>query len=709
MVPLDRIKKTSMTRAEEIKNSLEQAQAQTLTKRSPREEPVLDEPKAKKKERAQFIGVENRDELINRPRLSSSAELRQMIADKSAGRPRGDSRLVRKRKHGQRTSTKPVQQLKDIVIELPVSVRDFSQATGIKVGDLISRMMRLGTMVTINQQLDRSAVEVLAAEFHLTLAIREPGKDLEEIAFGQDDEEDATDAGELEKRPPVVTFMGHVDHGKTSLLDAIRQTNVAAGESGGITQHIGAYEVTGSFGSITFIDTPGHEAFTAMRARGAHVTDIAVLVVAADDGLMPQSLEAINHARAAGVPILVAINKCDLPGANPDRVYAQLAEQNLTPEDWGGDTICCKVSAVAKTGIEHLLEMISLQADILTDADGQPKLRARTTGPAHGVVLEAERDPSQGPTVTLLVQEGTLHKGDPLVCATCFGRVRALLDHTGEPIDEAGPSMPVQVLGFDDVPAAGSTFRMAASQKHARELVDERRSDEQLKRHSHGQRITLENFHKSMASEQAKELPVIVKGDTQGTTEALRTSLEQLTAGNAKVNVLHCGVGDITENDVMLASASNAVIIGFHVALAESARPLAKSEGVDISMYEVIYHVTEAVQAALAGLLEPVFKEVETGVAQVRAVFDLSAGMIAGCYVQSGAIQRSNKARVVRGSDVVFDGEIQSLKHVKDEVREARAGFECGILLREFKDVKEGDLIKAYKLERETPLVAAGQ
>ena len=706
MVPLDRIKKASLTRAEEIKMSLEQAQAQTLTKRSPREEQESEESKAaKKKDKVHFEGVENRDALINRPRLSASAELRQQIAERAVKqRPHG-SRMFRKRKHGQHVAAKSAQPTREVVIEPPLTVREFSQATGVKLGDIMRKLMDKGTMATINQHLDEAMVKTLAEELKLEITIKEPGMNLAQYAFAED-EEDEEVAADKARRAPVVTFMGHVDHGKTSLLDAIRQTNVAGGESGGITQHIGAYEVACPSGTITFIDTPGHEAFTAMRARGAHVTDIAVLVVAADDGLMPQSIEAISHARAANVPILVAINKCDLPGANPDRVLKQLADHNLNPEDWGGETICCRVSAITKEGIPHLLEMIALQAEVLTDENGEPKLIVRSTGSARGVVLEAVLDPNQGPTVTLLVQEGLLQRGDPLVCDTCFGRARALLNHIGKQIEQAGPGQPVRVLGFSEVPVPGTPFRVATSEKHARELVDTRRTEEQLRRHAHTQKITLENFFKSMASEAVKVLPLIIKGDTQGTTEALRTSLERLTAGNAKVQVLHCGVGDVTENDIMLASASNAVVLGFRVNLTESARPLAKSEGVDITMYDVIYHATEAVQAALAGLLDPVFNEVETGVAQVRAVFDLSSGKIAGCYIQSGTITRNNKARVVRDGETVYEGDIQSLRRVKDEVREVREGFECGILLRDWKDAKEGDLIRAYKLERESPLAA---
>jgi len=693
MVPLERVKK-SLSRVDEIKSSLEQAQTQTLTKRT-RVEPV--QPEVPKKPKAATNGVRNVEDLIHRPRLSASADLRQSLAERARTDERRAlyTRLVRKRKHGLRAGQKPLQQQKTIMLSPFMTVRDLSQATGVKVGDIIGTLMRVGVMANINQVLDKAAIEQAASQLHLNVAFAESGQTLEQIAFSTEAAGEA-DAYEQVSRPPVVTFMGHVDHGKTSLLDAIRQENVVAGESGGITQHIGAYEAAGSFGRITFIDTPGHEAFTSMRARGARVTDIAVLVVAADDGLMPQSLEALDHAKAADVPVMVAINKIDLPGANADRVLAQLAERGLTPEEWGGDVICCKVSAITREGLDHLLEMITLQAEVL-------ELTARTQGPAEGVVLEAVMDAAKGATVTVLVQQGTVRRGDALVCNTCFARARALLNYRGEQVEEAGPSMPVQVLGFSELPAPGSIIRVATSERHARELVEERRVEEQRQRIAHSQKMSLETFYQRMAAHAVKELLVIVKADTQGTTEALRGVIERLSTGDLRVNVLHTGVGDVNENDIMLASASNAVVIAFRVEIQEAARAVAKSEGVDVKFYDVIYHVSEELKRALIGMLEPTFKEVETGVAEVRAVFGLTAGTVAGCYVLSGTIQRNNRARVMRGDAEVFNGEIQSLRHVKDEVREIRAGFECGILLRDFKEIQEGDRIHAYKLEREMP------
>ncbi len=696
-VPLERLKKTS-SMAEDVKSSLQQAQSQTLTKRS-RDEQEREDERQRRKGKPQFAGVVNREELINRPRLSASAALRQTIADRVSPTSVPGLRKLRKQRHGApgRSPAAPAApaaavQPREIVLDLPVTVRDFSQATGIKVGDVIGKLMRMNIMANINQMLDRETIELFAVEHSLAIKFREPQQTLETSAFGEQPAQEPDEA--LVRRNPVVTFMGHVDHGKTSLLDAIRKTSVAAGESGGITQHIGASQVTVPSGTITFVDTPGHEAFTAMRARGARVTDIAVLVVAADDGLMPQSLEAIDHARAANVPILVAINKIDLPGANPDRVLAQLAERNLTPEAWGGETICCSVSAITGEGIEKLLEMICLQAEIL-------ELRARPDGPAAGVVLEAVLDAQRGPLVTLLVQHGLLQRGDAIVCGTTFARARALLNFRGEPVESAGPADPVLVLGFDSVPAAGNAFRVATSERHARELVEDRRESEQLKRHAEAQKVSLETFYRRMANEQIKELRLIIKGDTQGTTEAVRAALERLSSGDAKVAVLHSGTGEVTENDVILASASDAVILAFRVDVLESARPLAKSEGVDIKSYDVIYHATEEIQRALIGMLEPVFKEVEMGVAEVRAVFDLTAGLIAGSHVISGVVQRSNRVRVMREGAQVFEGEIQSLRHVKDEVREVRTGYDCGILLRGFTGIKEGDRIHSFKLERE--------
>jgi len=687
MVPLDRIQKGS-PKANDVISSIKSAQSKSISKR-PRK------GAAKKNKKTPFSGVANREDLINRPRLSSSATLRQRITDKGAGFKPGfkPSRPFRKRKNSSQSQT-PLQQLQgEIVIEFPIGIRDFSQLVGIKVGAIIGRLMKLDFMLTINDYLDKDTIELLAADLDLQISTKPKEENLEEAVFTSEEELDEN-SGEQAPRPPVVTFMGHVDHGKTSLLDAIRETNIASGESGGITQHIGASEIEGKFGKITFIDTPGHEAFTTMRARGAQATDIAVLVVAADDGLMPQSLEAIDHSRAANVPILVAINKCDLEGANPDNVLRQLSERNLNPEDWGGETICCKVSAITKEGIDHLLEMIVLQAEIL-------ELKARPTGPASGIVLESEVDPGKGSTVSLLVQNGLLKKGDPIVCQTCFGRARALINYQGKRIEEAGPSQSVQVLGFSEIPAPGSIFKVASSEKHARELVGNRQTEAQLRKHAETKKLSLENFYKRMENAEVKELPIILKGDAQGTTDVIKVALEQISTENAKVIILHSGVGDVSENDVILASASNAVIVAFKVSVPESVKQLSRNEGIDIKKYDVIYHATEEIEKALVGLLDPIFNEVVTATIEVRQVFKLSSGTIAGCYVTNGTVERKNKARVLRNKEEVFNGDIQSLKRVKDEVKEVRSGYECGILLRNFKNIQEGDIIEAYKLDRQ--------
>ena len=691
MVPLNRIKKGS-PKANDVISSIKSAQSKTITNRQNK-----GTKKKTKKQRGTFSGVANREDLINRPRLSSSAKLRQKITDGSGGFNSGykPSRPFRKRK-GSAQSQTPLQQLQgEIIVEFPIGLRDFSQLVGIKVGNIIGRLMKLDIMLTINDFLDKDIIELLAADLDLQIITKPKEEKLEEIVFASDEKLDE-DVGEQEARPPIVTFMGHVDHGKTSLLDAIRETSIAAGESGGITQHIGASEVEGKFGKITFIDTPGHEAFTNMRARGAQATDISVLVVAADDGLMPQSLEAIDHSRAAGVPILVAINKCDLAGANPDNVLRQLAERNLNPEDWGGDTICCKVSAETKDGINHLLEMICLQAEIL-------ELKARPTGPASGVVLESEIDPRKGSTVSLLIQNGLLKKGDPIVAQTCFGKAKALINYQGKQIGEAGPSQSVQVLGFSEIPAPGSVFKVASSEKHARELVGNRQTEEQLRKHAETQKLSLENFHKKMENDEVKELPIILKGDVQGTTDVIKVALEQISTDSAKVIILHSAVGDVSENDVILASASNAVIVAFKVSVPESVRQLSKKEGIEIKKYEVIYHATEEIEKALVGLLDPVYNEVITATVEVRQVFKLSSGTIAGCYVTNGTVERKNKAKILRSGKEIFDGEIQSLKRVKDEVKEVRSGFECGILLKNFKNIQEGDIIQSYKLDRQEP------
>ncbi|RLD11057.1 MAG: translation initiation factor IF-2 [Chlamydiae bacterium] len=681
-VPLNRINKNGPG-AKDILTSFEQARKTTLTKRS--------------RPKTHYAGVKNTEAKINQPRTSEFASKRQQMRGTEGSQIKrgGPARPFKRHKSHKSTSEKPLQQKSTINVQIPISVRDFSQATGIKVGDIIGFLMKSGIMASINQVIGEETVIDIAEKFNLDIATSKE-TNLEQFAFANNK---ITENSNLEytMRMPIVTFMGHVDHGKTSLLDAIRQTDIVSGESGGITQHIGASEVPFNNGWITFIDTPGHEAFTSMRARGANVTDIAVLVVAADDGLMPQSLEAIDHARAANVPIIVAVNKIDLAGANPDRVLRQLAERNLTPEDWGGETICCNVSAITKEGLDNLLEMISLQAEIL-------ELKAQEAALAEGVVIEADVDPGQGATVTVLVENGTLKKGDPIVCDAYYAKARALINTKGELVDEAGPSRAVQVLGFSQVPTPGTKFRVATNEKHAKELVEKRQIEQKQKEHAEAKKISLENFYRRMSQEDIKELSMIIKADTQGTTEAVRSAIERLSTNKVKVSIISCSVSDVNDNDVMLAAASQAVILAFKVGASASAQSLAAGEGVEIKKYDVIYHATDEIKLALLGLLEPVYKEITTGTAEIRQVFKLSSGIVAGCYITSGVIERSNKAKLYRADgELIFEGDIQSLKHLKDEVKDVRAGMECGIILKNCTDYREGDRIETYKLEQQTP------
>ena len=682
-VPLNRIKNEGLG-AKDILTSFEQAKKSTLAKRT--------------RPKTHYSGVKNTEAKINKPRTSEFAHQRQNMPTGGASQNRrgGPSRPFKRHKTHKHSGEKPLQQKSIINIQVPINVRDFSQATGIKVGGIIGFLMQDGIMASINQVINEETINNLAEKFKLDIAISAKEADLEKSAFADDEVTEISDA-EYITRMPVVTFMGHVDHGKTSLLDAIRQSDIVSGESGGITQHIGASEVPFNDGWITFIDTPGHEAFTSMRARGANVTDIAVLVVAADDGLMPQSLEAIDHARAASVPIIVAVNKIDLEGANPDRVLRQLAERNLTPEDWGGETICCNVSAITRDGLDNLLEMIHLQAEML-------ELKAQNDTLAEGVIIEADVDPGKGATVNVLIQNGTLRKGDPIVCDASYAKARALINTKGKSVDEAGPSCAIQVLGFSKVPTPGTKFRVASNEKHAKELVERRQIEQRQKEHAEAKKISLESFYRRMSQENIKELAMILKSDTQGTTEAVRSAVERLSTNKVKVSIISSGVGDVNDNDVMLAAASKAVILAFKVNTSASAQSLAASEGVEIKNYDVIYHATDEIKLALLGLLEPVFKEVSTGTAEIRQVFKLSSGTVAGCYITNGVVGRTDKARLYRNNnELIFEGDIQSLKHLKDEVKEIRAGMECGIILRNCSNYRESDRIETYKLEQETP------
>jgi translation initiation factor IF-2 len=574
-----------------------------------------------------------------------------------------------------------------VTIGKAVTVQDLASALNKTAAEIIKRLMAMGVMVTATQTIDFDTAALVCSE----LGVDAKPEITQEEALLRDIVDDPTAQVE---RPPVVTVMGHVDHGKTSLLDAIRRTKVTENEAGGITQHIGAYQVEVNGKKISFIDTPGHEAFTAMRARGAQVTDIAILVVAADDGVMPQTIEAINHAKAANVPIIVAINKIDKPTANPDRIKQQLTEYGLLAEDWGGDTICVPVSAHTREGLDTLLEMILLVAE-MTEFKANPDRNAK------GTVIEAQLDKGRGPVATMLVQHGTLRVGDSILVGLTYGKVRAMVDHRGEWLKEATPSTPVEVLGLDEVPMAGDIFQVVSEEKIARQIT-ETRQDQRREEEMHKMtRVTLDDLFKQIKEGQIKELNLIIKGDVQGSIEALRQSLEKLSTDEVRVNLVHTGVGTITESDVMLASASNAIIIGFNVRPDQNTRRAAEQEQVDIRLYRVIYEAVDDIRAAMSGLLDPDWKEVVLGRAEVRATFKVpKVGIIAGSYVLEGKILKGAEARVIRNGIVVQDSKIDSLRRFKDDVKEVAQGYECGIGLENFHDLKEGDAIEAYIMEK---------
>jgi translation initiation factor IF-2 len=561
----------------------------------------------------------------------------------------------------------------------------------VPVKDVISELIKMGTMATINQNIASEVATAVAKKFGFNAVVKEAG---EEVTVEQ--EEDKPEM--MTARPPVVTVLGHVDHGKTSLLDRIRSADVAAGEAGGITQKIGAYTVEKNDRKITFVDTPGHEAFTAMRARGAKVTDVAILVVAADDGVMPQTREAIAHAKAAGVPIVVAINKMDRPDAQPDRVKQQLADQGLQPVDWGGKIEMVPVSARTGEGIDGLLETVLLEADIR-------ELRANKNRRATGVVIESALHRGRGAVATVLVQNGTLRVGDIIVVGGTFGKVRALIDDRGKQVKKAGPSIPVEVMGLQDVPAAGDTMMVVSDERVARETAEKRKTRRRDVRiaATGSQRVSLETFMQ-MPAEGKKALNLIIKADGQGSLEALRARMESLSSDDVDIRVIHGGVGAITPNDVNLASASNGVLIGFNVRPDETAKRLADNEGVDLRFYQVIYDIEDDIKKAMHGMLAPIEREVTLGRAEVRQIFKQSkVGMIVGCYVTSGKIVRNSKVRVLRDSAVVFDGELESLRRFKDDVKEVAEGFECGLQVARYQDIKEGDVIESYVTEQVAP------
>ncbi len=609
---------------------------------------------------------------------------------KQNGKPQGG-----KNKSNPEDILKKSEKKKDKIEQIHVLIPD-----GITVGELAERMkkpatevikklMLLGVMASVNESLDYDTASLIAEELGCTFE--------KEIILTDEEKlfKDVEDAPEtLKPRSPVVVVMGHVDHGKTSLLDTIRNTNVTEGEFGGITQHIGAHRVRVNDKKITFLDTPGHEAFTAMRARGALVTDIAILVVAADDGIMPQTIEAINHARAAEVAIIVAINKIDKESANPDRVRQELTEHGLVPEEWGGDTICVEVSAKQGTNVDQLLEMVLLVAEM-------KELKANPDRAAKGTVIEAQLDKGRGPVATVLVQKGTLHVGDVVVAGTSVGRVRAMNDDKGKAVKKAGPSIPVEILGLSEVPEGGDVFYAVDDERKAREVVEARKFKEKQERQQRANVISLDNLFEHIEAGKMKDLNIIVKADVQGSVEAVRQSLERITNEEVRVNVIHGAVGAVTESDVMLASASSAIIVGFNVRPTAGAIGAAEDAEVDVRLYRVIYDAIEDIEKAMKGMLEPTFREAVTGHVEIRTTFKVSGiGTVGGAYVQDGKVQRNSLVRVVRDGIVIHEGELGSLKRFKDDVKEVAAGYECGISIDKYNDIKEGDIIEAYTMEQ---------
>jgi translation initiation factor IF-2 len=569
-----------------------------------------------------------------------------------------------------------------------LTVGELANKLGKEPSEIIKKLLLLGVMATINQTLDKDAIELIASEYGVEVE--------EEVIIDETDFENyqiVDDPADLEERPPVVTIMGHVDHGKTTLLDSIRKTKVVEGEAGGITQHIGAYQVVVNGKKITFLDTPGHEAFTTMRARGAQVTDITVLVVAADDGVMPQTIEAINHAKAANVPIIVAVNKIDKPTANPDRVMQELMEHGLVAEEWGGDTIFVKLSALTGEGIDQLLEMILLVAE-MEELKANPKRRAL------GTVIEAQLDKGRGPVATLLVQNGTLRVGDPIVVGNTYGRVRAMVNDMGRRIKEAGPSTPVEITGLNEVPLAGDRFMVFEDEKKARQIGEARAQKQLLEQRSEKAKVSLEDLFEQIKQGEMKELNLIIKADVQGSVEALSAALQKIDVEGVKVKIIHSGVGAITEYDIMLASASNAIVIGFNVRPDANAKRTAESEKVDIRLHRIIYKVIEEIESAMKGLLDPEYEEKVIGQLQVRQTFKVSkVGTIAGCYVTDGKVTRDSGVRLIRDGVVIYEGEIDTLKRFKDDVKEVAQGYECGVTIKNFNDIKEGDIIEAFVVQ----------
>jgi translation initiation factor IF-2 len=633
----------------------------------------------------------NRPNRPVRPRQAPGGRKRRVVIDSGAARPRQDSRQARERTEPRPKSAPGPAPTGPVTVPSGVSVKDLSQALGVPAAQIIKIMMGLGEMVTITQSLSDEAVQMIATEVKREVNIKHVAEEDELPEEYEDAEED------LVARPPVVTIMGHVDHGKTTLLDAIREASVVETEAGGITQHIGAYQAQHDGRKITFLDTPGHEAFTAMRARGANVTDIAVLVVAADDGVKPQTQESIAHARAAEVPIVVAVNKVDKPEADPQRVRQELVNEDLQPEEWGGSTQFSDVSAKEKQNLDDLLEKVLLVADAELELKANPKAEA------SGPIIESRLDVGRGPVATMLVQRGTLRVGDPIVAGDAWGKVRALHTYRGEKVTEARPGDPVEIIGFDKPPAAGEHARVVENDRQARDVAQAR--SERVRREQLAQRrpagVSLDTLFTQMQEGAVQDLNLVIKADVDGSVEAAVSELQKIQHPEVRVSVIHTGVGGISENDVMLATASNAMIVGFNVRPNAEARASAEREGVEIRTYNVIYRLTEDIEQALVGMLKPVTTEETLGEAEVRQLFRVSRlGTIAGSYVTTGVVRRNAKVRVVRDGTVIYDTSISQLRRFKDDVREVEEGFECGILLEGFNDVKEGDVLEAYEVRQ---------
>ncbi len=639
----------------------------------------------KKRERPKSEREQIREELELMQELEKFSESEEVVTQAETEEEKVVQEAKREEKKEKKTIVAPRKEKKIKVYE-SIQVGELAKQMGVKASEVIRKFMELGTMVTINQSIDAETAAIVASEF---------GYEVEQAAIEEEQLLEYTPPApeELEPRPPVVTVMGHVDHGKTTLLDAIRETDVAAKEAGGITQHIGAYKVRLKNGQeITFIDTPGHEAFTHMRARGAQVTDIVILVVAADDGVMDQTKEAIDHARAAGVPIVVAINKIDKPDANPERVKSELAELGLVPEEWGGDVLYAEISAKKKVGIDELLELVLLQAEML-------ELKSAPKRPARGRIIESRLDKGRGPVATVIIQEGTLHEGDPFVAGTTYGRVRAMLDERGRRVKEAGPATPVETLGFSEVPKAGDDFIVMPDEQKARKVAEYRARKQREAETAREAKVSLEKLFEKLKEGEVKELKVVLKADVQGTLEALIDSLNKLSTDEVRVNIIRSGIGAISESDVMLAAASNAIIVGFNVRPTSQAKNLAEQEKIEIRFYDVIYKLIEDVKKAMSGLLEPEFEEKITGIAEVRATFKVpKVGVVAGCYVKEGKIERGAKVRLLRDNVVIYTGKIASLRRFKEDVKEVAAGYECGIGLENFQDIKVGDMLETFEL-----------